>query len=319
MNFDEVVEAIRRSRFAAHEAELVEWLLQSVRVVSASDGLEGGRHARSYLGGVPRLPTGTPWPCWGGLGRDGSLSMPSGSEADVEQTPEYQEWRSAWPRTGAPPMPVPLVFLAQLDLAEIAASGAVLGLPERGVLAFFGHDEATGLDPFERGCGRVIYVPDGPELVAMTPPAGLGVARRFPERPVRFVATWTLDTSPYAYGFDDLSDDDLRDWDALRGRLAGRGGPIHRLGGEPDDIQGPMEFDCEFGARGVRYEDRDAWAGRQDEVLRGAAGWRLLLQLDSDNDMNWMWGDVGRLYFWIREQDLETASFGDVWLCQQYH
>jgi uncharacterized protein YwqG len=42
----------------------------------------------------------------------------------------------------------------------------------------------------------------------------------------------------------------------------------------------------------------------------------LLLQVDSD-DVGMMWGDGGRLYFWIREQDARRADFSNVWMILQ--
>lgn len=43
----------------------------------------------------------------------------------------------------------------------------------------------------------------------------------------------------------------------------------------------------------------------------------LLLQLDSDQDANLMWGDAGLLYFWIRTEDLVAGRFDRVWMTLQ--
>jgi uncharacterized protein YwqG len=57
---------------------------------------------------------------------------------------------------------------------------------------------------------------------------------------------------------------------------------------------------------------------RRPELEKGAADWQLLLQIDSDEkNLGVMWGDVGRVYFWIRRQDLGKRDFGNVWLILQ--
>ena len=57
---------------------------------------------------------------------------------------------------------------------------------------------------------------------------------------------------------------------------------------------------------------------------RGQAGagvdeWRLLLQVDSDDDAGMMWCDVGQLYFWVREVDARAGDFSRTWTILQSH
>jgi hypothetical protein len=44
---------------------------------------------------------------------------------------------------------------------------------------------------------------------------------------------------------------------------------------------------------------------------------RLLLQLDTDDDLGWMWGEVGRLYYLIRQEDLAARDFSHAWMTFQ--
>ena len=55
----------------------------------------------------------------------------------------------------------------------------------------------------------------------------------------------------------------------------------------------------------------------QDEDM--APGKILLLQLDTDDDTGWMWGDMGMIYFWIAPQELDARNFDDVRLILECH
>jgi uncharacterized protein YwqG len=43
----------------------------------------------------------------------------------------------------------------------------------------------------------------------------------------------------------------------------------------------------------------------------------LLLQIDSDDALGSVWGDLGRVYFWIRDQDLAARRFDRIWHVMQ--
>jgi len=42
-----------------------------------------------------------------------------------------------------------------------------------------------------------------------------------------------------------------------------------------------------------------------------------LLQLDTNGGAGWMWGDSGRLYFWVPRADLRAWRFERVWVVLQ--
>ncbi len=56
---------------------------------------------------------------------------------------------------------------------------------------------------------------------------------------------------------------------------------------------------------------------RTPELEEGTPDWILLLQIDSDPAPGMMWGDEGRIYYWIRKQDLAGKDFGTVWFALQ--
>ncbi len=88
-----------------------------------------------------------------------------------------------------------------------------------------------------------------------------------------------------------------------------------RVLGYPDPIQGEMSLECQLASNGLYCGDASGYQDPRRAALEaGARDWRLLLQVDSEDDAGMMWGDVGRLYYWIRRQDLKKAEFGNTWV-----
>jgi uncharacterized protein YwqG len=92
-------------------------------------------------------------------------------------------------------------------------------------------------------------------------------------------------------------------------------GPRHRMFGWPDLVQNSMQLDCQLASSGI---DLRSDAGYDDpraaQLEGGAAEWMLLLQVDTDDEAGWMWGDCGTLYYWIRRPDLLAGRFDRVWM-----
>lgn len=99
---------------------------------------------------------------------------------------------------------------------------------------------------------------------------------------------------------------------------AQEGQPLHQVLGHPDPIQGDMQLECQLASNGLYCGDLTGYQDpRRAELELNAAQWQLLSQLDSDDQADMMWGDVGRLYFWIRQADLQHLNFDDVWMVFQ--
>jgi len=95
-------------------------------------------------------------------------------------------------------------------------------------------------------------------------------------------------------------------------------GPRHRLGGHADCVQGPMELDCQLVTNGHYLGNSTCFEDPRSKILAaGALDWRLSLQIDSDDNAGTMWGDYGRIYYWIREGDLRAHEFDKCWLILQ--
>lgn len=240
--------------------------------------VRAGTPGRSRLGGAPDLPPAFDWPSW----RDERLA-----------------------------------FVAQIDLEE---AGLREG-PSRGTLLVFTSLDArpTGLQPGDRGSTRVVLV-DGP-----LSPAGDGAS--LTEVPLACSVELTLPSE--LAGFPpslDLDPNELDGWQRLREELAALQGvepedravewhALHRLGGWPDSTEEGMEVDAQLVANGVDLNSGERYYDpRVPDLERDAAQWRLLLQLSTDDDAGLTLGyPLGRLYVWIRDEDLRHGRFDDVW------
>jgi uncharacterized protein YwqG len=192
-----------------------------------------------------------------------------------------------WPRFEDEPM----AFLAQLSLAEARAALPDSPLPDAGSLLFFYEQEATTFDaPDDDGRGRVALVEEAEGHAPAPAPRGLDLS--FPECPLALVPEWTL-PDPFSAQVERLGFDERRRqgyfdlYDALAMRqapveaaLTGEA-PQHRLLGYPALVQ-----------------------DEPDE----AGEWRLLLQLDSDLELDMMWGDAGRLYFFTHAKTPQSRA-----------
>jgi len=101
-------------------------------------------------------------------------------------------------------------------------------------------------------------------------------------------------------------------------KTIGPGGYIHRLLGYPDEIQTEMQLECQLVSNGIYYGNS---TGRNDPralaLKAGAKDWELLLQIDTENAAGMMWGDVGRLYYWIPRVALDQKNFEATWMIMQ--
>ncbi len=219
----------------------------------------------------------------------------------------------------------PLAFLAQFDCAQLAPLDPEGLLPKEGVLSFFYELESQrwGYDPKDAGCARVFWF-EGP-LAPAEFPAELEEDFRLPEMAAQ------LSGATDAPDFQDAcpaleypwTANDYRIFDQARREL-GMDYPANRsqLLGWPDIIQNNMTLQCELISRG--YYLGGSWEKiplEERSALRtpSVRDWQLLFQLDTveNGDFELMFGDCGRIYFYIRREDLAQRRFDRVWLIQQ--
>jgi uncharacterized protein YwqG len=251
--------------------------LNALHLVSAPGG-----DRFSQIGGRPNLPDGMQWP----------------------------EWNEK-----------PLAFLAQVDLAELPSASSDLNLPATGCLWFFYDAEQStwGFDPKDAGSWRVLHGPRPPDGEPNEPPAALADGGEFEAVPLAAREIKVLPSIERAVPQSQQLD--ASDWDAIEAvrREGFQGRPHHQIGGYPDPVQGDsMELECQLASNGLYCGDASGYSDpRAAALAKDAGAWKLLLQLDTDDDASMMWGDCGMLYFWIREDDLAKRDFSKVWMVLQ--
>lgn len=221
----------------------------------------------------------------------------------------------------------PLSFIAQLNCEELAEFDTEGLLPKKGLLSFFYECESQcwGYDPNDKGCARVYWFEDTGALAPAEFPSELAEEFRFPTLGIK-----ASSESSYP-SYEDLvsvRDKLVERWEEYDEAAASLGieEPENRskLLGWPDIIQSNMTMECELVSRGYYLGSPASWdevtkRDRQEAKDHSLKDWILLFQLDTveNGDFELMFGDCGRLYFYIRKKDLAERNFDNVWLILQ--
>lgn len=231
----------------------------------------------SWIGGDPRVPPDFKWPSWQGR---------------------------------------PMTFLAQMDLSEVAAALREPWFPTHGQLYFFhaSGDPELGDEPTERGSWRVIY--SRAERSTLTAPnSGSRDMRVFPRTNVTFRRIESLPSEERVMNGREPTNEEFETLLAAQDAPF-KGHPRHQMFGYPVPEQNDnMELESELALRGLTYADEGSNEYR--DATREAAQWHLLLQLDTDDDLQMMWEDGGLLFFWIKQTDAAQGNFDRVWMVLQ--
>lgn len=216
----------------------------------------------------------------------------------------------------------PLSFLAQINCEEINKYDEDSLLPSKGILYFF-YELSTmkwGYDPKDKGSAKVYYFDgDVTELMRTNFPNDMEDDFKFPEIQLGFSKKYDL---PCYEEFTELYD--YEDWDHYDQVKATRGCEIEenisKLLGYADVIQGGMLLECEQVTNGIYCGGLpDAAPEELKKFKENCDQWQLLFQLDTvtTNDFELMFGDCGRIYFYIKKENLENCNFDDCWLILQ--
>ena len=225
--------------------------------------------------------------------------------------PEGFEWPRFCPGEGR--SAVPLSFIAQFDCGALRQYDDDNMLPDHGVLSLFYETDSMrwGYSPSDAGCAKVFWFEDVSALSEASFPDDLPSERRYPMLHIGMQGLPSFPDPEDCYEFG----------------LAQEGDPYSeqntgsKLLGWPDIIQGSMALECELIARGFFLGH--GWDDITEEEIaeaRDHAGrWRLLFQLDmvETEDFSLMFGDCGRIYFFLPAEDLLARRFENTWLMLQ--
>lgn len=261
------------------------------------------RIGRSRFGGKPLLTKGFEWPWY----TPKKVLMPPGVMERLGM-PQPRE-----------PTPRPIDFLLQVDLAELPECEAEL-LPRAGLLTFFYdvENQPWGFDPDNLDGFRVILIEESVLTETASPSSDL-----LSNRGIQFHRSFTLPhMGSRAYERLENEIDLPEDYHQLTDDFERPGYPpdggLHRMFGHSANVQNDMQLEAQLVTNGLYCGDSSGYGDLRARALEsGADDWELLLQLDSDDSAEIMWGDVGMLYFWIRRQDLAARRFARVWMTLQ--
>ncbi|MBQ9082949.1 MAG: DUF1963 domain-containing protein [Clostridia bacterium] len=252
------------------------------------------RPDESKLGGNPFLPVGFVWPTF------------TSKEDNVTR---------------------PLSFFCQINLQDITALDTDRMLPERGLLYFFYDTESFcwGFDPTDKGAVQVYYYENTEGFAPCALPPDVPEESTIPEIALQFT------TEPSFPGFEEFEcysdlDVDWEDYDRVLAKLGidpEAEDEKHKLLGYADLIQGEILTECERARRGLYSGDPESYqrteADEAAAIHACAKDWVLLLQLSTicARDFEWMFGDCGSLYYYIRKEDLAARRFENAWFSVQ--
>lgn len=215
---------------------------------------------------------------------------------------------------------MPLSFLAQLSCRELADCDINDELPKTGVLSFFYalDNEFFGYDDRDMDGFRVFWFEDNQVLHPQAFPAALPEKMRLP----RIGITYRREaTYPHLEDFTVLIGKDIDDYEryeaAENSLNIHRMDRMHRILGWADLIQNNNTWRCELISRGYSFGagyQQIPEAIRNGSRLPSVHRWKLLFQLGTvtEGDYTLMFGDAGKLYFYIPEEDLKERRFDRV-------
>lgn len=249
---------------------------------------------------------------------DGPTRSHLGGPALLDDEAQWPHWQGR-----------PLSLLAVIDLSELKDFDSDPPLPTDGTLNFFydNGEQPWGFRPSDRGGWRVIQsnstdarpvsAPEGAKTfvsIGLAPQQILSV----PHSAEPVLNPWfpppQLGATEAAVASNALSAVE-HDWQHVLNTTAA---PHHQIGGWPLLQQGTIWPECDVVSRGLPLGDTADWE-RAEPLFNHEreANWRLLFQIDTDDEAGWMWGDVGTLYFTVYPSPTLESWLEEGWMVLQ--
>lgn len=219
----------------------------------------------------------------------------------------------------------PLSFLAQINCAEVKKYDLDNRLPEHGMLYFFYELETMtwGFDPKDKGSSRVYYYDgDISKLVRTDYPQDMPREYKLPSIKLRFESENNIpDYDEIEEICNEFDNDGWQKYYEFKYKGNMPTDDSAKILGYADSIQGSMILQCEMVSRGfycgnpeLKITDKQL-----EEIRKCKKEWKLLFQLGdvSKGKFQLMFGDCGKIYFYVREKDLKNKNFDNVWLILQ--
>lgn len=217
----------------------------------------------------------------------------------------------------------PLAFVAQINLKEVEKYDIEHILPSKGMLYFFYDfmEESIGCYPEDRNHFEVLYYEgDMSKLEEKDYPPSLEGDFCIPEFSIKFSTHYEV---PMCEEYNEITGEKL-DYDEYNTVAEivnldhDHDQEIFKLLGYADLCQGSMLVECEMVCDGISCGNFDHIPLRE-KYKDKASDWILLFQVDtiSNSDFELMIGDTGRLYYYIRKEDLRNKRFDRCWFMTQ--
>ena len=233
---------------------------------------------------------------------------------------------TAWPANAREK---PLSLLCVLNLSELASLETDLELPASGILnVFYDHvEQPAGFEPTHRDGWRLVWADEAAAVEAPAPSeattfvsVGLEATQTltipgWEEPAVASLFPPHTDRSDAAFSARGRCYDVEEAWaEAFEAPTSSN----HQVGGWPSLQQAPIWTESDLVSSGhtlgtyLDWEAAESFRSREREAL-----WGLLLQIDSDDEAGWMWGDGGMLYFTMQRPFDPTTLPDAAWMILQ--